>query len=137
MGIKLLGQTKKVWERIEQMRVRRDVPIFENQFVFLPRLSTTKAIHLVRRLVKKYWERKSDLHVVFIDFEKAYDKVLERSHLEMLGSRGEPVAYIRAIKDVYDGAKTRVRTMRRDLEHFPVELGLHQGSVQVAQGSWL
>ncbi|WMV22610.1 hypothetical protein MTR67_015995 [Solanum verrucosum] len=114
------------------MRVRRDVSIFENQFVFLPRLSTTKAIHLVRRLVKKYWERKSDLHVVFIDFEKAYDKVLERIHLEMLGSRGVPVAYIRAIKDVYDGAKTRVRTMRRDLEHFPVELGLHQGSVQVA-----
>lgn len=50
--------------------------------------------------MKKYWERKSDLHVVFIDFEKAYDKVLERSHLEMLGSKGVPVAYIRAIKDV-------------------------------------
>lgn len=34
MGIKLLGHTMSVWERVVEMRIRRDVFIFENQFKF-------------------------------------------------------------------------------------------------------
>ena len=74
-GIKLLSYTMKFWERGIEKRIRQETVMKKNQFGFMPGTSTIEVIHVLRRLMEKYRERKKDLHMVFIDLEKVYDSI--------------------------------------------------------------
>ena len=74
-GIKLMSHTMKLWERIIEARPREITNIADNQFGFRPGKSTTEPIFALRMLQEKYREKNKELHVVFVDLEKAYDRV--------------------------------------------------------------
>ncbi|GKB35206.1 retrovirus-related pol polyprotein LINE-1 [Tanacetum coccineum] len=94
----------------------------------MPGRSTTKATHLLRNLMEKYRKRQRDLHMAFLDLEKAYNSVPRELIWRTLIDKGTPRRYVRVIRDMYDETKTRVRSSVGNTVFFPVEVGLHQGS---------
>ena len=65
----------KVWERIIEARLRDRVEISKQQYGFMPEKGTTDAMFTLRMLMEKYRKSQRQLHCVFVDLEKAYDRV--------------------------------------------------------------
>ena len=74
-------------------------------------------------------ERQQDLHCVFIDLGKAYDRVPREKLYWSMRDKGVPEKYIRLMKDMYHQCETvLVRCVAGTSEPFAVEVGLHQAS---------
>jgi hypothetical protein len=72
-------------------------------------------------------ERKKDLHMVFIDLEKACNIVPRNVTWWALQKHKVSTKYITIIKDMYDSVVTSVQTSDGDTNDFPINMGLHQG----------
>ena len=111
-GIKLLSHTLKLWERVVESRLRTIVNISERQYGFQPGKSTIQPLFCLLMLQEKHGEFGKKLHVVFVDLDKAYDRVGLPMELiwYSLRRKGVPEAYINIIRDTYAGCKTSVMT---------------------------
>ncbi|KAK3549900.1 hypothetical protein QTP86_015517, partial [Hemibagrus guttatus] len=127
-GIKLMSHTMKVWERVVEARLRKVVGICEQQYGFMPRKSTTDAIFALRILMEKYRDGQKELHCVFVDLEKAYDRVPREELWYCMRKSGVAEKYVRVVQDMYERSRTVVRCAVGQTEEFKVEVGLHQGS---------
>ncbi|KAI5746693.1 hypothetical protein M8J77_006372 [Diaphorina citri] len=127
-GIKLMSHTMKLYERIIDKRLRKETCISDGQFGFMPGRSTMDAIFAIRQLLEKHVEKEKALYFVFIDLEKAYDRVPRDEIWRCLRIAGTPEKYVRVIQDMYDKATTQIKSTAGLTEHIPVKVGLHQGS---------
>ncbi|GKE71327.1 retrovirus-related pol polyprotein LINE-1 [Tanacetum coccineum] len=98
-GIKLLSHTMKIWERVIERRLRMETRGKTKRFAY-----------------------------GFSRPGKAYDSIPRELVWRTLRDKGTPRRYSRVIKDMYEGVKTRIRTIMGNTEFFPVDVGLHQGS---------
>ena len=127
-GIKLMSHSMKIWERVVEARLRGMIEISEQQFGFMPGKSTTDAIFALRMIMEKYREGQKELHCVFVDLEKAYDRVPREELWYCMRRSGLPERYVKVIQDMYEDCVTAVRCAVGVTEGFRVEVGLHQGS---------
>ncbi|KAK3560117.1 hypothetical protein QTP86_033874 [Hemibagrus guttatus] len=102
--------------------------ICEQQYGFMPRKSTTDAIFALRILMEKYRDGQRELHCVFVDLEKAYDRVPREELWYCMRKSGVAEKYVRVVQDMYERSRTVVRCAVGQTEEFNVEVGLHQGS---------
>ena len=65
---------------------------------------------------------------MFIDLEKAYDRIPRDEVWYCLRLAGVSEAYVKVIQDMYEGSKTMVRCTVGTTKAFYVKVGLHQGS---------
>jgi hypothetical protein len=113
-----MSHTMKLWEMIIEHLLRGVTNVTESQFGFMPGRSTMEAIFLIRQLIERCREQKKGPHMVFIDLEKAYDKVPRNIMWWVLQKHKVSTKCITLIKDMYDNVVTSIR----------INIGLHQGS---------
>ncbi|KAK3575194.1 hypothetical protein QTP86_020897 [Hemibagrus guttatus] len=127
-GIKMMSHTMKLWERVVEARLRKVVEICEQQYGLMPSKSSTDAIFALRILMEKYRDGQRELHCVFVDLEKAYDRVPREELSYCMRKSGVAEKYVRVVQDMYERSRTVVRCAVGQTEEFKVEVGLHQGS---------
>ncbi|KAK3567174.1 hypothetical protein QTP86_011395 [Hemibagrus guttatus] len=78
--------------------------------------------------MEKYRDGQRELHCVFVDLEKAYNRVPREELWYCMRKSGVAEKYVRVVQDMYERSRTVVRCAVGQTEEFNVEVGLHQGS---------
>ena len=73
--VKLLEHGMKVVECVLEKRLRKMVEIREEQYGFVAGKGITDVIFILRQLQEKYLENDKELYLVFVELEKAFDRV--------------------------------------------------------------
>ena len=90
--------------------------------------STIDAIFILRQLQEKYREKKKKLYHVFVDLEKAFDRVPREVIEWALRRQRVPEKLVRMVMLLYEGTTSRVKTVAGKSEKFKIGVGVHQGS---------
>ena len=99
-GIKLVSHTMKIWEKIIEARLRDSVEISKQQYGFMPGKGTTDAMFALRMLMEKYRKGQRELHYVFVDLKKAYDRVFRAELWYCMRKSGIVEKYVQLVQDM-------------------------------------
>ena len=127
-GLRLLEHGMKTWERVLLKRLQSLVHISGHQCGFTSGKSTSDAIFITRQLQEKYGLKKRELFHIFVDLEKAFDKVPRPAIEWALRRQLVPERLVRLVMGLYANSTSKVKFAGELSETFPIEVGVHQGS---------
>ena len=128
-GLKLLEVLQKVLERVLEVTIRSQISIDEMQFGFMPGRGTTDAIFILRQLQEKYIGKHKDIFFAFVDLEKAFDRIPRKVLWWAMRKLGINEWIVKVVQAMYDSPRSSVRINGSFSKDFPVNVGVHQGSV--------
>ena len=125
-GMKLTEQAMKVIERIADSLIRQEVSFDKSQFGFVPGRGTTDAIFVIRQLQKKYLSVDKQLYIVFVDLEKAFDRIPRKGIWWAMRRLGVEKWIVKVFQGIYENVWSCVRVGEGLSEEFEVKVGVHQ-----------
>ena len=127
-GITLLSIPSKIMAKIIIKRISEaiDSHLRKEQAGFRKGKGCTDQIFTLRNIIEQCTEWQRQLHINFIDFEKAFDSLHRNSLWKILRSYGIPQHLINLIKAFYVNFECTVGDSEKS---FPVKTGVRQGCV--------
>ena len=127
--ISLLSTAYKIYARMIQKRLAAamDHRLRRTQFGFRKGRSCTQPLFVLHRLIEAALESSQSLHLLFLDWAKAFDKISHSGLISALRRFGVPDSFVDAITAIYANPQFKVRVNGR-------ESGVHRAGSGIRQG---
>ena len=115
------------------------ITIDQTQYGFMPCRDTVGAVFFALKLCEKYATKMKRLYWIFVDLEKAFDRVLRRLIIEFLRHKCIPELFIDAIMAAFMTiVRTSVIVDSELKDASDVTVRVHEGSIlSLCDLSWL
>ena len=97
------------------------------QYGFRAKRSTTQPVHIMRRILEVFERQQNSLHLLFLDWSKAFDSVTFSAIESSLTHFGVPPLFVSTIMSLYSSPKFVVRDSGFSSDISPHTRGLRQG----------
>ena len=128
-GILLFSRVGKMCAKILEQRTREKTEhlLSDAQFGFRKGRGCIDAVFALRQLCERAIEYGRDLHLVFVDQDKAFDRVNRDKLWKVLEQYGVMGQLLHNIRAIYANSRSAVRTASGTSDWFPVTSGVRQG----------
>jgi hypothetical protein len=127
--ISLLNTAYKILARILQTRLATalDHKLRPTQFGFRKNRSCSQPLHIVRRLQDKAERAGSSLYLLFLDWEKAFDRIHPEALLTALRRYGVSEGFVELIANIYQEPRFTVTAAGHTSKPETAHTGIRQG----------
>ncbi|CAE7256982.1 unnamed protein product, partial [Symbiodinium natans] len=127
--ISLLNTSYKLFAKIIHTRLQAalDDRLRETQYGFRATRSTSQPIHIVRRLIERAEATGQTLYTIFLDWEKAFDKIHPDALHTALSRYGVPPHLTALINNIYTSPQFTVAAAGKQSTREEASAGIRQG----------
>lgn len=130
-GISLLSVVGKLYAKVIIRKVMSETErkIWDVQAGFRKGMGCSDQVFSLRCIAEKYLAKNQKVYCVFVDLEKAYDRVMRNELWKILSMYGVNSNLVQALKSLYRDCRACVRINGAHTEWFNIHRGVRQGCV--------